>query len=358
MDIIELKNQISSANKAYRSGNPTMSDQAWDDLLESLQKQIPEDEFDAFRATLHEVKGKVKHPFVMGSLDKLKFEEPAEVEKFIKTYSRNALNVSAKVDGISCRLHYEGGKLVSASTRGDGFYGEDLTDKIKHVKFIPAEVDMMKLVASEVDVRGELVILKDDFAKMSGFANPRNAVAGLMGRKDWKADDMSHVSFIAYTILGDGFTKSGQFKTLKLWGFKTAWNTEIERPYSKIVDELFELASQEFDYETDGLVLSSNDYINENVYRPEKQKAFKINQQKAITRLIDIDWASPSKNGVFCPVAILDPIELGGAIITKASLYNIEYLEKLNLDFGDKVEVIRSGDVIPKITRVVEKYKK
>ena len=90
MDIIELKNQISSANKAYRSGNPTMSDQAWDDLLESLQKQIPEDEFDAFRATLHEVKGKVKHPFVMGSLDKLKFEEPAEVEKFIKTYSRNA----------------------------------------------------------------------------------------------------------------------------------------------------------------------------------------------------------------------------------------------------------------------------
>ena len=354
MDIIELKNQISSANKAYRSGNPTMSDQAWDDLLESLQKQIPEDEFDAFRATLHEVKGKVKHPFVMGSLDKLKFEEPAEVEKFIKTYSRNALNVSAKVDGISCRLHYEGGKLVSASTRGDGFYGEDLTDKIKHVKFIPAEVDMMKLVASEVDVRGELVILKDDFAKMSGFANPRNAVAGLMGRKDWTAEDIKNVSFIAYTILGDGFTKSGQFKTLKLWGFKTAWNTEIERPYSKIVDELFELASQEFDYETDGLVLADSEYVNEDKYRPDACKAFKINQLVATTKLLDIVFDGPSKSGLHVPVALIEPVQLGGATISRASVYNIDFIEKMGLKYGSLVEITKSGDIIPKITKVIK----
>ena len=113
--IDELKNKIASANKAYRSGNPIMSDQAWDDLLESLQKQISEDDFNIFRDSLHEVKGKVKHPFIMGSLDKLKAEEPAEVKKFIKDHCRT-LNVSAKVDGISCRLHYENEKLVSAFT--------------------------------------------------------------------------------------------------------------------------------------------------------------------------------------------------------------------------------------------------
>ena len=354
MSIDELKNQISSANKAYRSGNPTMSDQAWDDLLESLQKQIPEDEFDAFRATLHEVKGKVKHPFVMGSLDKLKFEEPAEVKKFIKTYSRNALNVSAKVDGISCRLHYEDGKLVSASTRGDGFYGEDLTDKIKHVKFIPAEVDMMKLVANEVDVRGELVILKDDFAKMSGFANPRNAVAGLMGRKDWKPEDIQNVSFVAYTILGDGFTKSNQFKTLKTWGFKTAWSTEIKKPGAKIVDELFELASQEFDYETDGLVLADSEYVNEDKYRPDACKAFKINQLVATTKLLDVVFDGPSKSGLHVPIALVEPVQLGGATISRASVYNIDFIEKMGLKYGSLVEITKSGDIIPKITKIIK----
>lgn len=355
--IDELKNKIASANKAYRSGNPVMSDQAWDGLLESLQKHISEDDFNTFRDSLHEVKGKVRHPFIMGSLDKLKAEEPTEVKKFIKEHCRT-LNVSAKVDGISCRLHYENEKLVSASTRGDGTFGEDLTDKIKFVKGILQTLPGSHIMGDSIDIRGELVILKSDFEKMTGFANGRNAVAGIMGRKDRDPEDIKNVSFIAYTILGNKVPKSAQFKTLdKIWGFKTAWNTEIDNPDGKIVDELFELASQEFEYDTDGLVICDTEYVNEDKYRPDACKAFKINQQKAITRLIDIDWGNPSKNGVFCPVAILDPIELGGAVITKASLYNIEYLEKLNLDFGDKVEVTRSGDVIPKITRVVEKYK-
>lgn len=353
MDKEALKSKISAANIAYRSGTPIMSDQAFDDLCDEYQKLVSEDEWSAFRDSLHEVKGKVKHPFIMGSLDKLKFEEPVEVKKFIKTYSRNALNVSAKVDGISCRLHYEGGKLVSASTRGDGYYGEDLTDKIKHVKFIPKEVDMMKLVASEVDVRGELVILKDDFAKMSGFANPRNAVAGLMGRKDWKAEDIKHVSFIAYTILGDSFTKSSQFKTLNLWGFKIAWNIEIERPYSKIVDELFELASQEFGYETDGLVLADSEYVNEDKYRPDACKAFKINQLVAETTVVDVVFEGPSKNGAFVPVAVLDPVELGGATISRCSLYNLDFIKKMDIKYGSRVKLMRSGDVIPKIIEVL-----
>lgn len=351
MNIDELKAQITSANKAYRSGNPTMSDQAWDDLLESLQKQIPEDEFDAFRATLHEVKGKVKHPFIMGSLDKLKAEEPAEVKKFIKTWSRNELNISAKVDGISCRLHYEHGKLVSASTRGDGWYGEDLTDKIKFVKSVPVEVDMMNLAGDSFDIRGELVILKDDFAKMVGFANPRNAVAGIMGRKDWKPEDIKSVSFIAYTILGNQFTKSSQFKTLDLWGFKTAWRTEMKNP---TVDELFELASQSFDYETDGLVLADTEYVNEDKYRPDACKAFKINQLIATTKILDVVFDGPSKTGLHVPVAIVEPVQLGGATITRASIYNIDFIEKMGLKYGSVVELKKSGDIIPVITRLIE----
>ena len=354
MNIDELKNKISSANKAYRSGNPVMPDQDWDDLLESLQKQIPEAEFNAFRDSLHEVKGKVKHPFIMGSLDKLKAEEPAEVKKFIKSYCKS-LNVSAKVDGISCRLHYENGKLVSASSRGDGTFGEDLTDKIKHVKNIPQVIDMMNLAGDSFDIRGELVILKPDFEKMTGFANGRNAVAGIMGRKDWIASDVEHVSFIAYTILGRGFTKSSQFKTLNLWGFKTAWFTEIDNPNSSsIVDELFELASQEFDYDTDGLVICDPEYVNEDKYRPDACKAFKINQLTATTKLLDVVFEGPSKNGLHIPVAILEPVELGGAMISRASLYNVDFIEEKGLKYGSTIEIVRSGDVIPKVLKVIK----
>ena len=354
----DLKTKIVTANAAYRDGKPTMTDQAFDDLCDACETLMTTDEWNAFRDSLHEVKGKVKHPFIMGSLDKLKFEEPEVVKQFVSQI-KNRLNVSAKIDGISCRLHYDkNGKLTNASSRGDGSFGEDLTDKIMHVKNIPHTIPDMYIFGDSLDIRGELVILKDDFTKMTGFANARNAVAGIMGRKEWNAKDISSISFIAYTILGKAFTKSSQFKMLDTWGFKTAWNIEIHKPFTSIVDELFKYASQEFEYDTDGLVICDSEYVNEDKYRPDNCKAFKINQQKAITRLIDIDWGNPSKNGVFCPVAILEPIELGGVVICKATLHNIEFIKKLNIDFGDEVELIRSGDVIPRILRVISKHNK
>ena len=134
----------------------------------------------------------------MGSLDKLKTEEPKSIIDFIKKYVKTTLNVSAKVDGISCRLHYENGKLISASTRGDGEFGEDITDKVKFVKCIPAKIS----IEDTIDIRGELVITKSDFMALSGFANPRNACAGIMNRKEWNKSDVEKISFVAYTVLG------------------------------------------------------------------------------------------------------------------------------------------------------------
>lgn len=364
----ELKSKIIKANAVYRSGAAIMADIEYDSMLEQFKSLVSEDEYSEFTNSLNEgaieYGEKIKHPYIMGSLSKLKYETPAEVKEFIDKHCP-CLIASAKVDGISCRLHYENGQLTSASTRGDGYEGISLTDKIKFVKCVPKVLGTGKFgdEYKNIDIRGELVILKDDFATMTGFANARNACAGIMNRKDWNQEDVSNVSFIAYTILGKEFTKEEQFALLRAWGFNTTWN-ETFRPYYfkdkklDVVEELFKYASRDFEYDTDGLVLCSGSYINEDKYRPDACKAFKINQQKAITRLIDIDWGNPSKNGVFCPVAIFEPIELGGATISKASLYNIDYIEKLDIDFGDKIEVMRSGDVIPRITRVVEKYKK
>lgn len=354
MEANELKSKILSANKAYRSGNPVMSDQQFDDLVESLQKQIPEDEFNAFRDSLHEVKGKIKHPFIMGSLDKLKYEEPEEVKKFIRENLKTCLNVSAKIDGISCRCHYEDGKLVSASTRGDGTFGEDLTDKIEFVKGIHKTINSTK---ATLDIRGELVIFKDEFEKMTGFANARNAVAGIMGRKDWNPEDVRHVTFVPYTILGSDFSKRQQFDFLRDEAFCYAPNWSF--PKSAIeedgfIDKLFGIANSNYGYNVDGLVICDDSYRNEEKYRPDACKAFKINQLVAETKLIDVAFDGPSKNGLHVPVGILEPVELGGAVISRVSLYNLDFIKEKGLKYGSVVKLVRSGDVIPKILSVVK----
>lgn len=358
MDSTELKQKILSANKAYREGNPTMSDSEFDSLCESLQKQIPENDFKAFRQTLFEKSGKIVHPYPMGSLAKFKYEEPENVCAWINEHVDNALNVSAKVDGISCRLHYSNGKLESGTTRGDGTKGEDITDKIRFVKKIPSVID----VPGEVDIRGELVILSEDFEALSNdFANPRNATAGIMNRKDWNEKQIACVTFVAYTIFGDKFTKKEQFEVLERNSFFVAWHKSFSiaelqiktaRSFKNFNEELRGYVKQFYPYGTDGLVLSDDDYRNEAVLIPENQIAFKVNESAAETQVIDIDWSGPSKDGKFVPICIIDPVEIAGTIVSKCSLYNIDFITKNDVRPGTYVTICKFGEIIPGIIKV------
>ena len=289
----EVFSRIKEANAAYRLGNPIMGDSEYDSLVETLRSLVGEDAYSEIAETLNEGaiecdgRKKAKHPFIMGSLEKLKYEDPSAVRKFVDKYVGGKLSVSAKVDGISCRLRYENGVLVGAYTRGDGYVGVDITDKIPYVRFVPS-----KFMERTCDVRGELVILKDDFAKMSGFANPRNACAGIVNRKDYSVEELGSISFVAYTVLGDAYTKHEQFEMLGC-GFKVAWHTEIDPSEfggNAIADILFDFARQEFEYETDGLVICDAEYRNEEKYRPDACVAFKINQLVGISKIIDIEW--------------------------------------------------------------------
>ena len=357
--ITSLKEKILSANAAYRAGNPIMEDQAFDDLCDELQKQLPEDEWTKFRSTLFETAGKVKHPYAMGSLAKYKYEEPATVCTWINEHVSNALNISAKVDGISCRLHYENGKLVSATTRGDGTKGENITDKIFKVKRIPRTID----VPGTVDIRGELVMLDSDFEDYADkYANPRNFTAGVMGRKE-VTDEVSKISFVAYTIFGDKYTKSEQFKILENNGFLTAWHksftiAELQiktaKGFENFNDELRGYVKQGFPYGVDGLVLSDDDYRNEDVLIPENQIAFKVNESAAETTVIDVQWGEPSKNGRLSPVAILETVEIAGTSVSRATLNNLDFIEKMGVKYGSKVLVSKQGEIIPTIVKVIE----
>lgn len=348
-----LKSKILAANSAYRSGTAIMSDQEFDDLVEKYRSLVTEQVYNEFRDSLHEEAGKVKHPYILGSLDKLKAEEPENVLKFLNKHIINAICVSAKIDGISCRLHYENGKFVSASTRGNGEFGVDLTDKAYVIKGIPQTISNI----DTLDIRGELVICLDEFADFENeFANPRNATAGLINRKEWKSDEISKVTFIAYTILGEKYTKREQLDLLKNLGFIVAWNIDLKKSAinENITENLTKLAEVIRNYETDGLVISDISYINENRYRPNAQVAFKINQQVAITTIVDVAFDGPSKSGTHCPVAILEPVELGGVTVSRATLHNLDFIDEKDLKYGSKVKILRSGDVIPKIIEVVE----
>lgn len=352
MTVKELKEKIIAANKSYRAGTPIMEDYEFDELVERYQSQVSEAEYENFRDSLHEVKGKVKHPYILGSLDKMKSEKPDEVIKWLQKNIKTSMNISAKIDGISCRCHYENGKLVSASTRGNGTFGEDLTDKIKYVKGVQKSIS----IKDPIDIRGELVILKSDFDTLADeFANPRNATAGIMNRKDWNKDDIEKVSFVSYTILGTAYSKAEQFSILKNEKFDVAWNCDLNdvKFDATLIEKLVEYAQQTHDYETDGLVICDSSYRNEAKYRPDACRAFKINQQIATTRILDVAFDGPSPNGTHCPVAILEPVELGGATISRATLHNLDIIDSLGLKYGSVVKLLRSGDVIPKIVALV-----
>jgi DNA ligase (NAD+) len=356
-----LKEQIIKANEAYRLGEYIMTDSQYDAVLDELKEKISIEEFNIFSETLHEKSGKVKHPFVMGSLNKLKTSEPDTIKKFFDKRIKNKLNISAKVDGISCRLRYsKDGKLISASTRGDGYQGESLTDKIIYVRGILETIDNTIIDNEVLDLRGELVILRDDFASMSGFANPRNACAGIMNRKEWNKEDVSKVTFIAYTILGNKYSKSEQFNILENLGFNVAWHLDQKynsSDFSSLMDMLIEEANCIYDYEIDGLVVCDSEYKNESKYKPDDCVAIKTNTLDALTHVIDISFEGPQKNGAFIPVAILEPVELGGSVISRASCHNLEYIKEKNIKYGSLVKILKSGDIIPYIVEVVDNSK-
>ena len=362
----ELIAKIVDANAKYREGNPVMSDQEYDDLLDTLKATMSEDAFESLLETLNEGSvetnedGKVKHPFIMGSMSKIKAEEPEEVKGWIKSGIKTKMNVSAKVDGISSRASYKNGKLVGLYSRGDGHFGMDYSDKSGFIKGLPSTLSYN----FTGEIRGELVIFKSDFEGIKDkYANPRNACAGIcnrkMGDKKFNEYELRLVSFIPYTILGYQFTKQEQFGLLEKLGFNIAKNFNIDKQEinDDIVDILFkqtETWTNELDYEIDGLIVCDVDWKNEDKYRPDNAKAFKINQSIATTKVIGFDWGTPSANGKMTPVALLEPVQIAGTTVKRVTCCNVSYLEDMGIEIGKTVRVRKSGEIIPQIIEVLD----
>ena len=282
-----------------------------------------------------------------------------------------------KLDGMSLALIYEDGKLVRGITRGDGSIGEDVTLNVRTVRSIPLSIPKDKLkkagIPADFEVRGELLIPLAAFKKMnddreakglSVFANPRNATAGTVRQLESRVTAERRLDYFAYLLLRDGRTyfdrHSASLDALAAAGFKV----NPDRALVHTIDEVWDFiqpweAKRDFlAYEIDGIVVKVDrtalqDELGFTGKAPRWAIAYKYAARAAITKLDDI-FVSVGRTGKLTPVAMLAPVSIGGTTVKMATLHNLDQVERLGVKIGDWVEVERGGDVIPKVTRVID----
>jgi DNA ligase (NAD+) len=282
-----------------------------------------------------------------------------------------------KLDGMSLALIYENGKLVRGITRGDGTIGEDVTLNVRTVRSIPLSISKERLKAASIpadfEVRGEMLMPLAAFKRMneereekglSLFANPRNATAGTVRQLDASVTAERRLEYFSYMLLKDGRTFFDRhWKTLDALdaaGFKVNSSRKLAKDFDEVWKfiEQQEVRREKLPYEIDGIVVkvdrtSLQDELGYTGKAPRWAIAYKYAARSGITQIEDI-LVQVGRTGKLTPVAALKPVPIGGTTVSRATLHNMDEIERLGVKIGDWVEVERGGDVIPKVTRVVE----
>ena len=308
-----IKEVLQKAAADYYSGNATMSDEQFDKLSQYA-------EYDEVGFSSRD--NRVPHAFQMYSLQKI-FSN--ELDKNPLGNYKGDITVSPKLDGAAVSLLYVEGQLHKALTRGDGKRGLDITDNMKSL--VPNSLGEFK--GALLQITGEVVAPKT-------IKNARNYAAGALNLKDVKEFNSRDLRFIAYGVQ-------------KSWN--ECWTIDMSYLNSFGFDTV--LSNDWTAYPDDGLVFRIDNYkdfdsLGYTSKHPRGAYALKQRNEGVITKLVDVIW-NVGKSGVVAPVAILEPIEIDGAVVSRATLHNTRYIEDLNLEIGCLVEVIRSGEIIPRI---------
>jgi DNA ligase (NAD+) len=362
--ILELTALVTKARSDYHNGTPTVPDvvyDAWEGELADL---------DSLNSAITAVGAppvsewvKVKHDHPMGSLNKV--NTPEEMGEWLQTYAPDGdVVTSEKLDGISIQVKYIKGVLTQASTRGDGKIGEDITVNVRRMKGVPAQVPGKV----SCTVRGEIILRKSDFEAhfKDDYANTRNAASGVSKRYD--GTKCEYLSILFYKLNLNGkvpatyslpapITEVDQFRFLESLGLSTPWWTSTQSPQEAWVE--YQMGKRDrIDYDIDGLVTAINNLnkqfaLGEKDLRPVGAMAFKF---AALTRESTLRGITEQTGatGAITPVANFDAVNLLGAQVSNASLYNWGYIKTLGLDIGAKILVARANDVIPRIVAVVQ----
>ncbi|HYX39513.1 MAG TPA: NAD-dependent DNA ligase LigA [Oligoflexus sp.] len=362
--VSELAAMIMHHKRLYYAGKPEVADAVYDRLEQELRSLEPDHPALLYVGSAPSSTGAKRqtHDIPMLSLNKTYKEED-----LVTWMGREPIVGTPKVDGNSLSLIYRQGVLVMAKTRGDGRVGEDVTDK---VRWIP---DCLKKLDQPVDleVRGEVYCTTHQFAGLvqemldRGLErpnNPRNIVAGLLGRKV-HVDLCRFFNFFAFEALGPGVekipTETEKFDWLGQHGFHVPPH-KILQTGEEISEYLGEVKRmmEEGEIAYDGAVFSYNrlslhQQLGATGHHPRYKLSFKWQGQTAIAVIDEIVWAT-SRLGIITPVAVIEPVNLSGARITNITLHNAEHVKAYNLKKGDQIEIVRSGEVIPKFLQVVQ----
>jgi DNA ligase (NAD+) len=351
----EIIEQLVAAKDSYYNGEPFMTDSDFDFLENKLRILNPKSKYFNMVGISSPHSKKVQHYYRMRSLQKANSEND-----FRLWYQRNKitlntnLTVMHKIDGLSGSAKYENGKIVYLATRGDGLEGQDVSHLIPYIN-IPSEIPEK----STLYIRGEFVIKKDSHLTTIYPNSPlRNLASGIINRKDM-LNEAKYLSFITYGLEGEIFEsgfETEKLKTLKDFGFDSL-NTVLCNDYSELKKYLEDAINwrEEVEYEIDGIVIIINNISiqrsleDDNEHHPQWSIAWKFPSQGAWTTLKNIEW-NTSRHGRLVPVGIFDPVNIGGAQITRATLNNYKQIVDLQLSIGDSIFVERANDVIPKIT--------
>lgn len=356
-EIENIVPRLKAAREAYYLLSPIISDQEFDALKERLK------DLDPFHAELIVVGAKtpsgspwekVAHEIPMGSLDKVNTKE--EFGEWAEGTGAKTFLFTYKIDGSSLEVVYENGKLQRCVTRGDGNIGEDVTFNAVKIPDIPRIIELKE----KITVRGEVVMMKKVFEEKYAekYANPRNTAAGKIRDKKNKGEDCKNLNFLAFTVAYDDDqwkTEITHFQALEHMGFKIpfcmAGNLDVMAQWFEEVHK----TRAEIAYEIDGIVIRVNMLdaqaaLGEINMRPLGQIAWKFDPATSISRVMDIKW-QVGPTGRITPVAIVEPVNIGGVTITHVSLHNLSLFRDLKLFKGCEVLISRRNDVIPYIEK-------
>ncbi len=357
--IQELEKLILKHKDLYYRGFAEISDEAFDQLEDELKKLDPLNPvLNIVGSATQETSEKVQHKKKMLSLDKTYNE--VDLVKWME--KKSVLSVY-KIDGSSCSLIFQNGHLVTAKTRGDGSFGENITSKAIYISNLPKSIPNQ----GEVEIRGEIFCREKNFFQLSQEmeslklerpSSQRNIVAGLLGRKE-NIQLAKHLSFKAFDIISDEKMQyeHQKMEKLQMLGFEIP-EYEIHKNESDLKKRINE--AKDFmlkgDYLIDGLVFVMDDLklhaeLGETAHHPRYKIAFKFAGDTKNTVIQNIEWGV-SRNGILTPVANVEPVELSGAMISRVTLHNFGLVKNFNLKSGDEIEIIRSGEVIPKFLGV------
>lgn len=356
-----------NAKKAYYEGSPIMTDTQFDRLEESLRNEGSS----VINIVGHNESSKnVKHITPMLSLQKIQVNDLTDktqpITKFndwVRKSSTQKVQLTAepKFDGSSCNLIFENGKLITASTRGNGLEGTDITNKISLIVPTQINIDYPGLI----EIRGEVIIKAKTFNdKYSAeYKNPRNFVAGILGRDEVNVDIIQDFEFIAfdYRLHYDNMMEFGSnpFETLSNAGFitPTFHKTFDSQDFEKVFNEFHQYRIQHSEYGLDGFVIKFpkelRNGIGETDHHPKWAMAIKFPPTEAITFIKRIQW-NLGQSGEFKPIGVLEPIDLDGTTVQNVALHNIGNIQKQGLFPGAKVIIVKSGDIIPIVREVIE----